>query len=61
MAMAKWWLLQNDPIKIIESPLMKSIELVDKELRDIMQLTQSPKVIKDFQWSLQRLIAAREP
>lgn len=61
MAMAKWWLLQNDPIKIIESPLMKSIELVDKELRDIMQLTQSSKVIKDFQWSLQRLIAAREP
>lgn len=61
MAMAKWWLLQNDPIKIIESPLMKGIELVDKELRDIMQLTQSSKVIKDFQWSLQRLIAAREP
>lgn len=61
MAMAKWWLLQNDPIKIIESPLMKSIELVDKELRDIMQLTLSSKVIKDFQWSLQRLIAAREP
>ena len=40
---------------------MKGIELVDKELRDIMQLTQSSKVIKDFQWSLQRLIAAREP